>query len=93
MFSFETQHLKYLASIGYLLYADEMWSVTAAGRHAIQWEPGKQPAQKTPARLVDSFSGKYTGAELGRTCDRVGAYDAFSLPSKIGNAYVFRSDA
>lgn len=39
-----------------------------------------------PARSTgkDLMSGTYTCPELGRTCQRPGAYDAFDLPSLFG---------
>lgn len=43
---------------------------------------------RTPAvRPVASafMSGTYTCPELGRTCHRPGAYDAFELPSLMGS--------
>lgn len=45
-------------------------------RTAVQVEHGCAPTTKG-----------YTCPELGRTCHRPGAYDAFSLPSRFGNEW------
>lgn len=46
----------------------------------------KQPARPTGNALM---SGAYSCPELGRTCCRPGAYDAFELPSLIGTRLHF----
>lgn len=40
-----------------------------------------------------SASGTYDGKELGRTCVRPGAYDAYELPSLIGGKRIKRRAA
>jgi hypothetical protein len=45
----------------------------------------------TSRTYVNSSSqGTYDGRELGRTCHRSGAYDAFELPSLIGGQRIMR---
>ena len=61
------------------------YTITPSGRAALA-RYGREAAQGgTPAAYrLHSPSGTYDGAELGQTCQRPGAYDAFRHPSLIG---------
>ena len=52
------------------------------------------PIQFAGKRLISTgtVTGAYDGKELRRTCLRVGAYDAFELPSLIGNEHHYRRE-
>lgn len=52
------------------------------------------PLQFAGKRLIGSGSptGTYKGEELRRTCLRAGAYDAFELPSLIGEERHYRRE-
>lgn len=41
-----------------------------------------------PVRSYQPGPGSYDGAELGKTCQRPGAYDAYALPSLYGTRRV-----
>ncbi|MDN4590229.1 hypothetical protein DBA29_17195 [Xenophilus aerolatus] len=57
----------------------------ALARHRREAAQGGAPA----AHRRHGPSGTYEGAELGQTCQRPGAYDAFRHPSRIGGQLVW----
>lgn len=64
-----------------------LYSVTSKGFSALDRYRGRRSA-RTPTQVeqgVAPATKAYTCPELGRTCHRPGAYDAFSLPSRFGN--------
>lgn len=66
---------------------DDIYAITTLGLHMsvlLGPVPDKRPPRKkNHAELFER--PEYDGAELGFTCQRQGAYDAFMLPSRIGN--------
>jgi len=62
---------------------ERAYSLTDRGRRSLEaaiTAPSRAP--KTAPR-APSMDGTYTCPELGKTCDRPGAYDAFGYPSLI----------
>jgi hypothetical protein len=62
--------------------ATTLYVVTLKGMDALNEHTA---APRGPAVAPVRASSSYTCPELGRTCHRPGAYDAFALPSLIGN--------
>ncbi|WP_219209477.1 hypothetical protein [Variovorax boronicumulans] len=66
-----------------------LYSVTRRGFSALDRYKSRRSAR--PATHVEYAPAPttkgYTCPELGRTCHRPGAYDAFSLPSRFGNEW------
>lgn len=59
-----------------------LYVVTLKGMDALNEHTS---APRGPAAAPARASSGYACPELGRTCQRPGAYDAFALPSLIGN--------
>lgn len=75
---------------------DAMLTLTVKGSRQLRRINEEQggPVQFAGKRLISTgtVSGTYDGKELRRTCLRVGAYDAFELPSLIGNEHHYRRE-
>ncbi len=83
---FEQEHLEYLKSHELVhKNVEGLWALTETGMNLIQPYVLKDGTQLTPARTIPIPRETYGGAELGKTCLRPGAYDAYSLPSVFGN--------
>lgn len=66
------------------------YSITPAGRSALARHGRTATHAGAPAAHRSAPpSGTYDGAELGQTCQRPGAYDAFRHPSLIGGQLVW----
>ena len=66
---------------------DDKWAITTLGLH-MSVLLGPVPEKRTPRKknYAELFErAEYVPTELGFTCQRQGAYDAFLLPSRIGN--------
>lgn len=70
---------------------NDTWSITSAGLNAsvllgaVPTIP-RRSRKSTSDRICNGNSTEeYVPSELGFTCQRHGAYDAFLLPSRIGN--------
>lgn len=92
---FTACNLELLAIAGYAEFnqADFLWSITPAGREVIEGPKPEEAVRATVRKSVIPWSSEiYKGAELGKTCTRIGAYDAYALPSRIGNKLVKRGE-
>ena len=76
--------------------ACDKWALTETGAkeleikrvHAVVNESPKFVGVKAEPRKVVIPTNLYQGKELGKTCNRAGAYDAYAIPSLIGNKRV-----
>lgn len=76
--------------------ACDKWALTPAGERELEVkrvqalvnEPPKFVGVKAEPRKVVIPTNLYQGKELGKTCTRAGAYDAYAIPSLIGNKRV-----
>ena len=73
----------------------EMWSITDKGLD-VKVQMGDLPAITKASRTTTAKRSEvmkrppYDGNELGPTCQRTGAYDAYALPSRMGKALHYR---
>jgi hypothetical protein len=70
------------------LYAVTLKGMVALDAHSATPAPAPPPVRgpEPPIAAPSTWTPTgYAGLELGRTCHRPGAYDAFSLPSMIGS--------
>lgn len=74
---------------------NDTWSITTQGLN-VSVLLGAVPVaatrrkRNTADRISNgNMTGSYDGVELGHTCLRHGAYDAFLLPSRMGNSLHF----
>lgn len=84
-------HLKALVRNKVLLsVGDDSWSITTLGLN-VSVLLGPVPDNTTRKRntadriCTGNATGTYMGEELGHTCLRPGAYDAYLLPSRMGD--------
>ena len=81
---------KYLLSVG-----DDSWSITSVGLNlSVMLGPVSAAQAKRKRINADRISNgntteRYEGKELGFTCSRPGAYDAYLLPSIMGDKRVW----
>jgi hypothetical protein len=75
---------------------DSMLSLTVKGSRTLRKVNEEQdgPTQIVGKRTISTgtVTGTYDGKELRRTCLRCGAYDAFELPSLIGEEHHYRRE-
>lgn len=75
---------------------DSSLSLTVKGSRTLRKINEEQagPIQFAGKRLISTgtVTGAYDGKELRKTCLRVGAYDAFALPSLIGDHLHYRRE-
>ena len=86
----EMSRAKLILSVG----ADK-WSITTDGLHmSVMYGAVPLPATRKRGAGKESdvlMRENYKPSELGFTCHRPGAYDAFLLPSRMGNRLVYPS--
>lgn len=88
--NFESRFLQPLREAGFIAGTTDL-SVTPEGHLAL--EDASVEARKAEAKWRPPFSD-YQGTELGRTCQRPGAYDFMNYPSMIGNTlYPYRGNS
>lgn len=84
----EMSRAKLILSVG-----EDKWSITNAGLHmSVMYGAVPQPTTRKRGAGKESdvlMRENYKPSELGFTCHRQGAYDAFLLPSRMGNRLVY----
>jgi hypothetical protein len=84
----EMQRSKLVLSVG-----DDLWSITTDGLHmSVMYGGVPEPTRRKRGTGKQSevlTREPYKPNELGFTCHRPGAYDAFLLPSRMGNRLVY----
>lgn len=73
----------------------EQWSITDKGldvKVTMGDLPSVSRVSRTPKAKKNELMSRpnYDGRELGPTCMRPGAYDAYALPSRMGNRLSYR---
>lgn len=67
------------------------WGITPFGKKELSaFIPLKVPQGPVVRNNLFQPSSTYNGRELGQTCLRPGAYDAFALPSLIGKVRTYK---
>ena len=81
---FMTDHLDLLQIAGWVLIDEAECFITSTGREKLRKLSPGSVGPVVRANLFTVGRGTYDGKELGRTCLREGAYDAYELPSLYG---------